>query len=305
MLNVALLKPTSALAPEISALHHYLSQKPGFESRIVSEAKGSLDRSVDVLYRMVGFSPPWSDIGLREFHDYASLSTGSWPHWKNAVKRMLNKEPIARTFLNQYVRKGMGFTDSVPWAYRDMGVPETFLEGRRDFLGAPEAYDHDLVYVGTMADARDVGQLVGGAVGNGLRILLVGEPSVSLLETYGGNPLVQFTGRLDQSDVLLACRTAYAGASHVPSIYPFTFQTATKVLEYCAIGLPVFSNRTQWATDFSLLNGPGVSVVENWSQLTRDELVTRATVPSLHGVNTWFDVFEEAGIAQMIERALT
>jgi len=304
MPSVALISPPGALAPEIPALATFLNGCPGFRATVHTPEEGLDPAEVDVVYRLMGLAPRWVPSPIPEVHDYASLSTGRLPRVKNALKRFGNRRPVLRSFLNPFVRAELGFTDDVPHIVRDMGVPPRFVQSRRAHWETPDASEFDLVYVGSLSPARGLRDMVENAVRQNLTILLVGEPSPEIWRAFGRSSTVEFTGRVPQDDVPELCLRAWAGVSHVPDTYPFTHQTATKILEYCALGMPVVTNSTAWSRRFQADTGARFLTLDSWSDLSSDSVHGFEYRLPARPVPTWTEVFVEADIASAIRRAL-
>ncbi len=62
---------------------------------------------------------------------------------------------------------------------------------------------------------------------------------------------VTCTGRVPHTDVPHQLRRARFGLNLVGNIEPYNQQTSTKLLEYCAVGLPVVSNDYAWVRYFA------------------------------------------------------
>ena len=304
MHRVALLSPTSAVAPEIPALARFLDAAEGFQS-MLHETEASIDPAqTDVVYRMMGMAPRWVATRVPEVHDYASLSTGRLPRAKNHLKRIANRQPLLRSFLSPFVRDELGFTDHVPFIERDMGVPASFFEARRATWEAPASYEFDLIYVGSLSATRAVHQMVEHAVGADLTVLLVGEPAPGLVDRFRHTPLVQFAGQVPQHEIPAQCGRAWAGVSQVPDVYPLSRQTPTKILEYCALGMPVVTNSTTWARTYQRSSGASFLTVASWSGLSKSDVhgfgyrLPDVAVPS------WDEVFAMADVLGALRRVL-
>jgi hypothetical protein len=62
---------------------------------------------------------------------------------------------------------------------------------------------------------------------------------------------VTCTGRVPYVDVPQQLRRARFGLNLVSNIAPYNQQTSTKLIEYCAVGLPVVSNDYAWVRYFA------------------------------------------------------
>ena len=178
-------------------------------------------------------------------HEYNSLSAGRLPHLKNWLKTRINCLPDRRVFLSARVKEDFGFTDRVPDNLRDMGVAAQFYQVK-------PAPIYDFVYAGSIHRGREVIQLI-DRFKDGMRgasIYIVGTVSDEIRARYKDRPNIVFAGRVPYAEVPAHMAKGRYGLNLVPDRYPFNIQTATKVLEYCAIGMPVVSMRYTWAENF-------------------------------------------------------
>lgn len=232
-----------AYMPELSAYEAYLAEMGHRSVRHSDPATVPLD--ADIVWWICGRVSAQHSHRLRrslQVHEYASASVGRWPLLKDRIKRWRHPVPDHRVFLNAWVRTRMGFEDSVPSSLRDMGVPPAFLQA------APSRpVDHDLVYLGEMSRLRYFLPALQAISQAGLKLLLIGQPPADLEGFIRLMPGVTCTGRIAQSQVPEELLRARAGLNLMPDRLPLTMQTATKVLEYLAVGLPVLSNDYPWA----------------------------------------------------------
>jgi glycosyltransferase involved in cell wall biosynthesis len=182
--------------------------------------------------------------GAVQVHEYASASVAPLAWLKDRIKQWQHPVPDFRVFQSDWVRQRMGFgqPDAVPFALRDMGVPDAFLTAQ-----AQQPPEFDLVYLGEMRRLLHfVPQLhtLGRA---GLSLLLVGDVPAALQERLAALGHIQSTGRVSQDQVPAQLLRARAGLNLMPDVLPLAEQTSTKMLEYLALGLPVISNPYAWA----------------------------------------------------------
>ena len=85
------------------------------------------------------------------------------------------------------------------------------------------------------------------------RTLLIGEPPVDLRKTL--HTLGHVTGRVPHGQVPTLLRRARYGLNLVPDQLPYSQQTSTKLIEYCAAGLPVVSTDYDWVRAFEARHG--------------------------------------------------
>ena len=180
--------------------------------------------------------------GAVQVHEYASASVAPLAWLKDRIKQWQHPEPYFRVFQSEWVRQRMGWEDAVPYALRDMGVPEYFLTAQA--LQPPE---FDLVYLGEMRRLLHFVPLLQTLGQAGLKLLLVGDVPPALQERLATLGHIQSTGRVPQDQVPAQLLRARAGLNLMPDVLPLSEQTSTKMLEYLALGLPVVSNPYAWA----------------------------------------------------------
>jgi glycosyltransferase involved in cell wall biosynthesis len=184
--------------------------------------------------------------GAVQVHEYASASVAPLAWLKDRVKQWQHPVPDFRVFQSEWVRQRMGWGDAghepVPYALRDMGVPDAFLTAQA--LQPPE---FDLVYLGEMRRLLHFVPLLQTLGQAGLKLLLVGDVPPALQECLAKLGHIQSTGRVPQDQVPAQLLRARAGLNLMPDVLPLSEQTSTKMLEYLALGLPVVSNPYAWA----------------------------------------------------------
>ena len=184
--------------------------------------------------------------GAVQVHEYASASVAPLAWLKDRIKQWQHPVPDFRVFQSEWVRQRMGFGDNapgaVPYALRDMGVPDAFLTAQA--LQPPE---FDLVYLGEMSRLLHFVPLLHTLGQARLSLLLVGDVPPALQARLATLGHIQSTGRVPQDQVPAQLLRARAGLNLMPDVLPLSEQTSTKMLEYLALGLPVVSNPYAWA----------------------------------------------------------
>ncbi len=254
--------------PEISAYINYVNKNvddwTGYDSL---EMDNYDPMDFDVVWRFMGFDV--AGKGRNIVHEYNSLSTGMFAHFKNDVKRFCNKKPMARVFLSRAVKSHFPFTDNVPHIMRDMGIDKEFFTSNN----APANPEYDFVYAGSI---KDRGQVVLNILEHfktnlqGVKLLVIGGVSNEVRDAYGqSSSNITFTGRVPYTDVPELARRARLGLNLMPDVYPLNAQTATKVIEYCALNLGVVSSNYKWARRFERKRHARFFFLENdFSNLT-------------------------------------
>jgi glycosyltransferase involved in cell wall biosynthesis len=165
---------------------------------------------------------------------------------KDRIKLWQHPVPDFRVFQSDWVRQRMGFDgavpEAVPYALRDMGVPDAFLTAQ-----AQQPPEFDLVYLGEMRRLLHFAPLLHTLGQAGLSLLLVGDVPEALQERLTTLGHIQSTGRVPQDQVPAQLLRARAGLNLMPDVLPLAEQTSTKMLEYLALGLPAISNPYAWA----------------------------------------------------------
>ncbi len=232
--------------PEISAYRTYLNKAfATVETIDTDDLKNKKLNDSDFIWRFMGFRFCAEKSKARVIHEYGSLSVGSFSKLKDKLKSHLNAAPFRRVFLNQFVEDGFSFSDNIPSRQRDMGISDAFFRAREEPL-------YDFVYAGSLYRSSEIIPFIEKFADKfpNSRILVVGH-----LEAYDRNRFssiknITMAGRVSYEDVPALLAQSRFGLNITPDRYPFNLQTATKILEYCAAGLPVVSNRYRWIENF-------------------------------------------------------
>ncbi len=70
---------------------------------------------------------------------------------------------------------------------------------------------------------------------------------------------ITVTGKVPHHEVPAHLRRARCALNLVPDQIPYSEQTSTKLLEYCAIGLPVISTDYRWVRNFAASNKAAIA----------------------------------------------
>lgn len=228
-----------AYTPEAYAYEKFL-KKNGHQVQLEYE----LDPNNDVNIYFMGNRPFWKKKEGRaiEIHEYQSLSTPPYAHFKNFAKKIVNKRPNGRIFLNEFVHRDLSFGDNIPYIYRDMGVDQSLFQ-------QPNPHPtYDILYCGSINGRVGLIETLNN-LAKTYKIAVVGsvnEEEKRLLN----NSNIALLGKIRREDLPAIYREARFGLNYTPDIYPFNRQTSTKTLEYLASGLQVISNRYFWAENF-------------------------------------------------------
>lgn len=245
MKTILFQRQSQAYLPEVDAYLKFLAcEYPEIRAYDSSAVKDPDPMDFDMVWRFTGLDV--AGAGRYIVHEYNSLSSGVVPHLKNKVKQLVNKRPDRRVFLSKTVQQDFPFKDNVPYGFRDMGVASAFFEVRP----APE---YDFVYAGSVHRGNEVLRLLklfSEEALRGARILIVGSVNPDVRAHYSRFDNIVFAGRVPYEEVPSYMGRGRFGVNVLPDRYPFNVQTATKVLEYCALGLPIVSMRYRWIENF-------------------------------------------------------
>lgn len=253
-----------AYLPELAAYAAFL-QSRGHAGQ-VHRHLDSVPQDAQVLWWMCGRVAPAEAQRFPsavQVHEYASASVPPLAWIKDCAKRWRQPRPHYRIFQNDWVRARLDPGDGVPWELRDMGIdPAGFAPMRRDAAvpapmapAAPSSRPHDFVYLGEMGRLRHFLPLFDGLARAGRSVLLVGDLPADLRERLLRTGRVTATGRVAHAEVPGWLRQARWGLNLVPARAPYDRQTSTKLLEYCAAGLPVVSTDYAWVRGFERRHG--------------------------------------------------
>jgi glycosyltransferase involved in cell wall biosynthesis len=236
-----------AYLPELQAYSAFV-QASGHQAQVHREAQ-TLPPDAAVLWWMCGRVGP--ELARRHrsafhIHEYASASVPPLAWLKDHVKRWRQVAPHYRIYQNDWVRRRMGFSDALPYDFRDMGVSPLFLDKPLTRVD-PE---FDFVYLGEMRRLWHFLPVFDALARAGRRVLMVGQMPDNLWSRLQHHTNVTVTGRVPYTQVPALLRRAHYGLNLVPDQLPYTEQTSTKLLEYCAAGLRVVSTQYAWVREF-------------------------------------------------------
>ncbi|MEU1971759.1 glycosyltransferase [Microbacterium sp. NPDC019599] len=295
--------PRESHAPELYALQEYLDEKGGMQLDLMPEVEAASTDSLagyDAVYMKMGFAPRWRPASIPEIHDYSSASTGGLNRGKDLIKSNLSRRPALRSFLSEPVRRCFSFRDDVPHILRDMGVPDRFVSAG---MARTDAHEYDLLYAGSITEARDSAELFRAVERSGLTILAVGHPQPTILEEFRSSRQVTFTGSVPYRDIPSFAAKCRFGVNYTPDIRPYRFQTSTKVLEYLALGLPVVTNDYLWVRQFESDTGARMARLAHIGLLDKKTLDFDFKIPKMTEFS-WRAVFERAGVYEALRAAV-
>lgn len=243
-LKIEFRRTQKAYLPEID-VYKSVFKKFGFET--MESFGDEVNSNTDIVWQFMGFAKPFKN--KVNIHEYVSLSTGRFPYLKNKVKKHLASLPNGRLFLNEFVKNEFAFSDDISHLCRDMGVDKRFFnltknQGRKQY---------EFIYAGSICKARQIDKLCRAFVSKlpGRKLSLIGEPELEIYKEFSGNPCIEFLGYVPYKELPGLYKDAGYGVNYCPPVYPYHYQTSTKVLEYYAAGLKVISSDNQWIREFN------------------------------------------------------
>lgn len=298
--KILCIHPGVSYLPEIQAYKEYFGQ---FGVEVYDSAK-----DFDQNYNKADFDLLWYMMGVQLFrdelptvHDYASLSTGRFPLFKNTVKKCLNQKPDLRLFLNSNVKNGLGFKDYIPFLYRDMGVSYDFFKVQK------KDQEYDFVYVGAITKERGVDRLF-DHFRNHLKdksLLVIGSVPNEIYSQFANIHNIKFMGAVPYSTVPELASKAEYGINMMPDQYPFNIQTSTKLIEYCALGLKVITTNYEWASSFeSKTKARFYKIDDSFENLSMSKIEAFDFVtPDVNGYQ-WNNIFSEIELIQNVRKII-
>jgi hypothetical protein len=282
MFNLAIVKGEKAFLPEAYAYEQFFSKKSHIKVHIYPSVD-SVPDNVDLVIVFYGFIPKWRSYKFEIIGEYNSLSTGVFAKLKDLIKRVCNKRGTHTVVLNDYVRKQMFLNTDV--LIRGMGF---FTQ----YLLTSNIKKFDLVYSGTI-NRPGVKDVLVRLSGLGLSVCVIGTSE------YIGCGVISL-GRLSLQDVYKVYGECTYGLNFTPDIYPYNRQDSTKVIEYCAAGLKVITNKYDWIDKFEVENNACFLDVDKIS--TIDDLFDFGfKTPNVEHLD-WERVIVSSGLDNLIEQ---
>lgn len=236
-----------AYTPEAYAYEKYLKEM-GHQVQLDYE----LDPNNDINIFFMGTRPFWkkNEGHAIEIHEYHSLSTPPYAKLRNFSKKIINKKPAGRIFLNTFVHQSLNFNDDIPYIYRDMGVDEILFQ-------TPSKNPlYDIIYCGSISGRSGlIENLL--ELAKSYKVVVVGkitEQEQALLQVKN----ITLLGQVSRDQLPEIYRNARFGLNYTPDVYPYNIQTSTKTLEYLASGLRVISNKYKWVESLEKSHNFGI-----------------------------------------------
>lgn len=302
MTKLLFIRKPHVYLPEVVAYKAYLARHhPDIQIFESTELEAPFNpNDFDILWQFMGVNiKDLKALNRYVVQEYNSLSTPPLVWIKNKIKRRINAKPDQRVFLSPLVQNAFNFTDDIPAFTRDMGIAPVFFEPQK--RGEPE---FDLVYAGSLNRGALITMCFDRIMEQkDLSLLVIGTIPDSFKTRYGNAKNITFTGRVPYEEVPQNMVRARYGLNIMPDMYPYNRQTATKVLEYCAVGLPVVSTRYAWSEQFARdRNAQFFYLDEDLLNLTKANLDKHHFKTPAVGDLIWDSVIKNSGIFAFLER---
>lgn len=293
MSKILFVRKPHVYLPELPAYKQYLAKHHPKVTTIESTYLESYNpKEYDIIWHFMGLDT--NGAGNYVVHEYNSLSTQPFAKLKNIIKNTINKKPDRRVFLSEKVRADFGFKDDVPSHIRNMGIDEQFFGTKH-----AESPEYNFIYVGGLNRGPIIEKVLDNFKTNlkGATVLLVGDAPSELKQRYKDCKNIIFHGRVAYENVPALLGKARYGLNIMPDTYPFNVQTATKVIEYCAAGLPVVTTDYEWIRTFEKETGAACFKIDGQgSNMTMDALAAFEFNSPSCGNLKWEQVIAESGI---------
>jgi glycosyltransferase involved in cell wall biosynthesis len=242
-IKIGLIKNNKSFSPEIEGYLDFFKSISQVQAGVFSDFKKA-DESSDIVIIFFGFIPFWVKHKSLVIAEYASLSVGRFSWIKNILKRLLNIRGEYYIFLNEDVRKNLFFSSKVPHSLRGMGFVKDNCEQSLDVKKK-----YDFVYCGSV-DRSGVIKAILKIESLGFLVAVVGnaEKEGEILNRISKN--IDCFGKTSLKKSYQIMASARYGLNFTPDIFPYNIQDSTKLIEYCALGLNVVSNRYKWVDEF-------------------------------------------------------
>ncbi|HMH32948.1 MAG TPA: glycosyltransferase [Puia sp.] len=244
-MTIAFVHSHRSFLPELDAYSHFFSAY-GIQTTEIrsSEIAGS---RADLFWHFMGTDSGHAKKDVVTIHEYGSASVPPFRKWKDLIKRSLSSKPGFRIFLNEYVKESMGFTDDVPFGFRDMGIFPR-MQGPTQ----PEKV-FDFIYTGSLGPQRNIRSLLRVFTTPRLKdhsLLVLGKDYDRLSRRYDTYQNIRFKGPVPYSSVAEWLHKARFAINFMPDKEPFNQQSATKFLEYASMNIPIISSDYAWVKKF-------------------------------------------------------
>ena len=283
--SIAIEVTNNAFLPEAYAYRDYFIEK-GFKCDFVNKGDPILlDYDCALLFH--GFHPFWKKYPKFIIGEYHSLSTGRYNRVKDLVKRLINVRSNIYIFLNDDVRRKMWFSNKINYTTRSMGYSEKDFESFKN-----EENKFDIVYCGSYREG--LWEVIKKLADLGLSIAVVG-PEIPF-----EHELITSFGRKEPVEARRIISQAKYGLNYTPDVFPLNIQDSTKVIEYCAAGLGVITNRYHWVDAFEKSSNARFLTLSDIDSF-KDVKSFSFVAPDVSYLE-WDVIINESGLLKSIER---
>ncbi len=298
-MRIVFIQPHKAFLPEIDAYENFFSTL--HVETIVVRPKNAGKVDADVEWHFMGTDKTGKKNGVIKIHEYTSASVPPFVQLKNFSKRIFNAKPDYRLFLNKYVHNKLGFTDWVPFGFRDMGISDSFLKFDKSITNKK----YDFVYAGSVSAERRIDKLIECfATGKlkGHSLLVLSKDYLDLKNEFMQFENIHFEGPVYHDEMPYNISKAKFAINFMVDKEPFNQQTSTKLIEYAALKIPVITTDYKWVRSFQKEKGGSFFYLEknlenfSWENVSAFDY----SFPDLKAL-TWEKQIRESGVIQFLQ----
>ena len=248
-------------------------------------------RACDVVIAFAGFYPAYRARGrAKVILDYNSLSIGPLRVIRDVVKRAINVQPDLFVALNEVVATRLRLPRDRT-LLRPMGVSPRLFDLREQSVRERSA-----IYAGSVSRSGVVEHILQVA-DSGLTVHVYGNtPDETVL--FKGHSGVRLWGKVKNSEIINHMNKVTYGINFTPDIFPYNVQDSTKILEYCAAGLGVITNRYKWVDIFESDRNAAFMDIKNVNDI-KSVSKFNFIIPDIRDL-AWPEVIGRSGLAGAI-----
>ncbi|HMQ47191.1 MAG TPA: glycosyltransferase [Saprospiraceae bacterium] len=299
-MKIAFIHRGRAIKPELEIYRDFF-QQAGHESVLLKTWSEESIQSCEVEWHFMGLDRQAKPGNRIKVHEYTSLSIPPFAYWKNHIKKRLASQPDLRVFGSPLIAQVLNFRDGVPAFFRDAGIGQQFFQKQHE-----TAAMYDFVYCGAMDRTRQLHRLLNHFIQKlpEQKLLLVGEVPPHL-KPFLSHPNFYTSGKVPYPDVPRYLLQARYAINFIPDVYPYHFQRPLKLLEYCALGMPVVSTDYAWVRQFEAeRKALFFKIKPDFSNFTLENVQKfRYSTPDVRDLS-WENILASSGILPFLEGAL-
>lgn len=294
MSSIAFIHSGKSFMPEIGAYQNYFEHAEIKTGLLVNPSQPEME-PYDILWFFMGIQNCLNDVNKKKIivHEYCSASTPPLARLKDIIKKIITPMPNLRISLSTEHRGRVYPVDDIPLIVRRQGVHSCFFKK----IYIPKEYD--FIYIGSALKMRHTNKWLHefAAMFPRMSIIMVGNHESGIIQQFKSNPNIHFEKPVPITSLPELLAKARFAVNYVPDVYPFNIQPSTKLLEYCAAGCHIISNRYHWVNQFAQKTKAGIffmdDLFENLSATTLETF--QFTVPDM-SVYEWERIFKEMQI---------